>query len=504
MPTVKLPPDSNVTSKPPNWSSRRHYPGLNRSHIYLAVGAFFVLWLVFRFVSARKARSRGPANQSRIRTEKTQTHVQDRQANYRKDSPASYTTRPLWAVREGAPPAPGAQEEEPEGDRALGTEFGGGRALQGQVIWATGLLGPALPEGNWGSCGPLGAAQAMDGRGDQRWDAASGPGQQASRGVSISPGAAEHLLRHQESPSPADAAPSAHSQRRRNSRSPGLSTSAASRRHSESSDGNSGASRNKSKAKGKGKSTEHSDDGVFWPGFSAGTLGDTMGLQHTDGAGMTQELGFVGVDLSAASRRLPPPPPITPPALTMGSFTFQDRRPSYAVSIPPQLDTSFVHQPNPDYFGSSTSADMTSSSPKSATSSPGTRRRSYNKSVPIGIPNTLSASSQGSSLALTSADTFSPASYPPTSPLLPPPPPGHEFGYDPLEYAFDDPNAPPVVGASGEIDLQGEIISVMDGSGRGWKRHTRVYGGGVCLACVASGGQHGGFYGDKVPPEQRR
>jgi hypothetical protein len=51
--------------------------------------------------------------------------------------------------------------------------------------------------------------------------------------------------------------------------------------------------------------------------------------------------------------------------------------------------------------------------------------------------------------------------------------------------------------------VQGEIISVVDDAGHGWKRHTRVYGGGVCLACLASGGQ-GGFYGDRVPLEDRR
>jgi hypothetical protein len=52
--------------------------------------------------------------------------------------------------------------------------------------------------------------------------------------------------------------------------------------------------------------------------------------------------------------------------------------------------------------------------------------------------------------------------------------------------------------------LQGEIISVMDDAGHGWKRHTRVYGGGVCLACVAAGDREGGFYGDTVPLSERR
>ncbi|KAK4104443.1 hypothetical protein N658DRAFT_418406 [Parathielavia hyrcaniae] len=106
--------------------------------------------------------------------------------------------------------------------------------------------------------------------------------------------------------------------------------------------------------------------------------------------------------------------------------------------------------------------------------------------------------------------TFSPSSYPPTSPLLPPPPPGQ---YDlppsaPPEYEFvGGPGGSGVFLSQQEINIQGEIISVMDDAGHGWKRHTRVYGGDVCLACVAAaardGGQ-GGFYGDKVPLEDRR
>lgn len=60
---------------------------------------------------------------------------------------------------------------------------------------------------------------------------------------------------------------------------------------------------------------------------------------------------------------------------------------------------------------------------------------------------------------------------------------------------------------SKRLICRGEIISVVDGAGHGWKRHTRVYGGGVCLACVAASGrdgEQGGFYGDKVPLEDRR
>jgi hypothetical protein len=170
--------------------------------------------------------------------------------------------------------------------------------------------------------------------------------------------------------------------------------------------------------------------------------------------------------------------------------------------MPPELDTtSFIHQPNPDYIGMSSSADPMgagNASPRSA-SAASPRRRSYHKNVPIGIP---SHSSQDYMVSYADTTTFSPASYPPTSPLLPPPPPGHE--YDSIDYGFEEHGNPhEVEGTSGEINLQGEIISVMDDAGHGWKRHTRVYGGGVCLACVASG-EEGGFYGDKVPPEQRR
>lgn len=57
-------------------------------------------------------------------------------------------------------------------------------------------------------------------------------------------------------------------------------------------------------------------------------------------------------------------------------------------------------------------------------------------------------------------------------------------------------------GHGGQVDVHGQMISVTDDSGAGWKRHTRVYGGGVCLACAASGGG-GGFYGASVRPEDK-
>lgn len=173
--------------------------------------------------------------------------------------------------------------------------------------------------------------------------------------------------------------------------------------------------------------------------------------------------------------RPPPAPPLTPPELSTGIFSFEGRQ-GPATSSTASGD-SFINQPNPDYMGSTSSTAL----PDTTDSSSIPRRRSYNRTLPIGVPV-----SRSSSLASDPADPiFSPSSYPPTNPLLPP--------------------APPNAGAT-EIDVKGEIIGVLDGDGAGWTRHTRVYGGGVCLACLASGGDHktGGFYGATVPPEEMR
>lgn len=163
--------------------------------------------------------------------------------------------------------------------------------------------------------------------------------------------------------------------------------------------------------------------------------------------------------------RPPPAPPLTPPELSNAVFTFEDR--------PRSGDDSFMNQPNPDYMSSTTA--MSAEAPPSPAIP---RRRSYNKTVPIGVPMPIS---QQSSTISDAADlTFSPSSYPPTSPLLPP--------------------APPT-----SVGVQGEIVGLLNDDGAGWTRHTRVYGGGVCLACAASGGNHGGgFYGATVRPEEMR
>ncbi|KAH8662793.1 hypothetical protein BGZ61DRAFT_368518, partial [Ilyonectria robusta] len=170
----------------------------------------------------------------------------------------------------------------------------------------------------------------------------------------------------------------------------------------------------------------------------------------------------------------PPAPPLTPPELSTAVFTFEDH--------PRPGGDSFMRQPNPDYISSTTGSELPPSS--NVSSPPMPRRRSYKKTLPIGglVPQTSPA---GAAAASDAADlTFSPSSYPPTSPLLPPAPPQAE---------------------ANDINVKGEIIGVFDGEGAGWIRHTRVYGGGVCLACAALGGNHGGgFYGATVRPEEMR
>jgi len=188
--------------------------------------------------------------------------------------------------------------------------------------------------------------------------------------------------------------------------------------------------------------------------------------------------------------RPPPPPPLTPPELSGSAFPFDARRTFHASPLQfPRLDLdhSFIHQPNPDY-ASATDATSTSSATPATSTTP--RRRSYTRTVPIGIPSPqqpgVSGVPTGSNPASDSDFVFSPSSFPSSSPHLPPPPPGHES-----------------TEGSAEIAVQGEVISMTDSHGAGWTRHTRVYGGGVCLACAASGGE-GGFYGATVREEDKR
>lgn len=194
---------------------------------------------------------------------------------------------------------------------------------------------------------------------------------------------------------------------------------------------------------------------------------------------------------SGSMARPSQPPPLTPPTLIQGrGFPFQDRRLSGAVSVVGDLDQSFFDQPNPDYTSSSSSESTSSST--ALDTKPATpvtpRRKSYTKVVPIGSPPGVVVTEGGLQDPYQALSSFSPSSFPSSGPILPLAP-----------HASFEPPRPQ------EIGVKGEIISMTDDSGAGWKRHTRVYGGGVCLACLASGGHHeGGFYGENVRPEDRR
>ncbi|KAI8630031.1 hypothetical protein F5Y19DRAFT_68951 [Xylariaceae sp. FL1651] len=183
-------------------------------------------------------------------------------------------------------------------------------------------------------------------------------------------------------------------------------------------------------------------------------------------------------DLKARSS---PPAPVTPPALSAKLFSFQNRRLSIAASSNGEFDPSYTHRLKSDSHSSPSSGSTTIAVSSTQTSSPISLQRSYTK-LPAHDPFQPSLSTEavmGDDLS-----TFSPSSFPSSSPIL--------------------PLAPHASLESGEIDVTSGIIPVMDHSGADWKRHTRVYGGGVCLACMASGDHDGGFYGDNVPLDQRR
>jgi hypothetical protein len=178
--------------------------------------------------------------------------------------------------------------------------------------------------------------------------------------------------------------------------------------------------------------------------------------------------------------RPPPAPPLTPPELSSTVYAFEHR---------PQSQDSLIHQPNPDYTSLSTSS-LASQADEVATSAQ-PKRLYYQRTIPLGVPVTRQSSASESDLYL------SPSSYPPSSPLLPPAPPAN-FAAHP---GTDEPGP-----TRHDIQVHGEIVGVLDGQGVGWTRHTRVYGGGPCMACASAGRAHGegGFYGPNVMPEEMR
>ncbi|KAK6839313.1 hypothetical protein PG987_005179 [Apiospora arundinis] len=179
------------------------------------------------------------------------------------------------------------------------------------------------------------------------------------------------------------------------------------------------------------------------------------------------------------SSRPPPPPPMTPLAVETGPFQFQDRQHSDAVSFAGDSATPFYQYQNPDYSGGS--SEYSTAAPGYPGSSASPQQISYTRTLTFSDPQDVSSAAELD----TTMPAFSPISFPSSHPMLPPP----------LDSYSEH-----------EIDVHGEVISVMDDAGMGWRRHTRVYGGGVCLACLAAGGdgEEGGFYGPNVPLEDRR
>ncbi|KAK8092934.1 hypothetical protein PG999_014521 [Apiospora kogelbergensis] len=180
------------------------------------------------------------------------------------------------------------------------------------------------------------------------------------------------------------------------------------------------------------------------------------------------------------SSRPPPPPPMTPLAIETGPFQFQERQHSAAVSIAGDATIPFYQHQNPDYSAGSSAYSTAMPGFQGYSASP--QQVSYTRTLTFNSPQDVSSAAELD----TTIPSFSPHSFPSSNPLLPPP---HD--------SFSEH----------EVEVHGDVISVMDDAGMGWKRHTRVYGGGVCLACLASGGEgddEGGFYGPNVPLEDRR
>ncbi|CAG8978266.1 hypothetical protein HYALB_00010218 [Hymenoscyphus albidus] len=173
--------------------------------------------------------------------------------------------------------------------------------------------------------------------------------------------------------------------------------------------------------------------------------------QNTNTENEQANLGPRASDTRSLSSQFPPPTlkPFIPPPVSSSSNT------DYFTS--PVSET-------PSSFSQSTSF---SESPETPQEGQNPRRRSYTKTLSLPLPNQAM-----------------PIPHPSPSTTSFPTPTSHPAAESSM-YEYGQPIEPGPMYLTGEkivqVEVQGEIIVA-----EGWRRHTRVFGGGVCKACEES------------------
>ena len=153
-----------------------------------------------------------------------------------------------------------------------------------------------------------------------------------------------------------------------------------------------------------------------------------------------------------------PPPTIKPYLSPISSASNAEYYSSSPITETPSTFSSTTNFSSPSApYSQSTSFSEAQEQP---TVEGTTRRRSYTKTLSLPLPN--------QAIAHPSAQTMYPASTSRAAPEGSDQPEGA-----PLYYTASDSMI--------EVEVQGEIIVA-----EGWRRHTRVFGGGVCKACEES------------------
>lgn len=219
-----------------------------------------------------------------------------------------------------------------------------------------------------------------------------------------------------------------------------------------------------------------------------GSVSSTM-ESSTDAKSPTTQHGNSGLRRQLNNHGIP-----AIPGLTSTGLDSSERR----INV-----DDFMKQPNPNYSSAVPPSSVDDASSEATGVSPSApRRRSYIKTLTVGIP-TDAPVQQG--VDANNETPARPNSYP-ASPQPAPVSPSASGAQTEPTTPTDQAQGiwPSSKKSRHNIDVRGEIISLVDSKGISWTRHTRVYGGGVCFACAASGGGHGkgGFYGPNVPPEE--